>query len=75
MRLHWFLRVALAGSCAVAGCGSGDDHAREVDACVARGVAYFKEIGSYPTLTAPPNAGRRAEDVARERCERTTTAF
>jgi hypothetical protein len=38
--------------------------------CVARGVQHFKEIGSYPTLTTPPNAGRKAEEVARERCER-----
>jgi len=38
-------------------------------------VAYFKEIGSYPTLLAPPNKGKKAEDVARERCNRTTTAF
>jgi hypothetical protein len=45
-----------------------------VDACVCRCVAYFKEIGSYPTLSAPPNTGRRAEDVGRERCMRTTTA-
>jgi hypothetical protein len=45
-----------------------------VDACVCRCVAYFKDIGSYPTLSTPPNAGRRAEDVGRERCTRTTTA-
>jgi hypothetical protein len=46
-----------------------------VEACVKRGVAYFKEIGSNPTLTTAPNRGRRAEVVARERCMRTTTAF
>lgn len=46
-----------------------------VEACVIRGVAYFKEIGSYPTLSTAPNAGRSAEDVTRERCNRTTTAF
>lgn len=46
-----------------------------VASCVARGVAYFKEVGSYPRLTSDPNKGRRAEDVARERCQRTTTAF
>lgn len=46
-----------------------------VDACVKRGVAYFKEIGSYPKLGSAPNAGRRAEDVALERCNRTLTAF
>ena len=47
----------------------------EVEACVSRGVAYFKEIGSYPTLKSAPNSGRSADDVARERCNRTTTAF
>ena len=47
----------------------------EVDACVSRGVAYFKEIGSYPTLTSSLYAGRSAEEVARERCNRTTSAF
>ena len=55
------------------GCTSGPDP--QVEACVARGVAYFKDMGSYPTLKSPPNVGRRAEDVARERCNRTTTAF
>jgi len=46
-----------------------------VAACVRRGVAYFKEIGSYPTLSSAPNRGRNADDVAIERCNRTTTAF
>ncbi|MCC2958946.1 hypothetical protein LK540_00665 [Massilia sp. IC2-278] len=53
------------------GSNSGDNVAR----CTERGVAYFKEIGSYPTLTSAPNAGRAAEDVAMERCQRTLTAF
>ncbi|WP_128082151.1 hypothetical protein [Sphingomonas sp. Ant20] len=43
--------------------------------CGKRGVAYFKEIGSYPTLKAAPNKGRSAIDVVAERCGRTTTAF
>lgn len=46
-----------------------------VAACIERGVAYFKEIGSYPALKMAPNAGRSAEVVATERCNRTTTAF
>ncbi len=46
-----------------------------IEACVKRGIDYFKEIGSYPTLSSAPNKGRKAEEVARERCERTTTAF
>lgn len=56
----------------VAGCSSNK---QEVEACVGRGVAYFKEMGSYPKLKSAPNSGRSAEDVARERCNRTTTAF
>ena len=57
-------------------CDSGSSNGTsQVDRCVARGVDYFKEIGSYPTLSSAPNEGRRAEDVARERCNRTTTAF
>ena len=51
---------------------SGED---SVAKCTERGVAYFKEIGSYPALTSAPDAGRAAEDVAMERCQRTLTAF
>jgi hypothetical protein len=51
------------------------NYSDSVRTCVARGVAYFQEIGSYPTLSSAPNAGRLAEDVAAERCSRTTTAF
>ena len=48
---------------------------KEYEACVDRGVAYFKSVGSYPTLQSYPNKGRQAEDVAAERCKRTVTAF
>ena len=58
----------------LAGCGGGVDQG-EIDACVRRGVEYFKEVGSYPTLQSAPNEGRSAEDIAVERCNRTTTAF
>jgi len=71
------MRRALIGlllSLSASACGGGANEA-DVEACVRRGVAYFKEIGSYPTLLAPPNKGKKAEDVARERCNRTTTAF
>lgn len=51
------------------------EHSSELNACVERGVTYFKEIGSYPTLNSEPNVGRKAEDVANERCNRTYTAF
>lgn len=46
-----------------------------VTACAERGIAYFKEIGSYPELRSAPNVGRAAEEIALERCRRTTTAF
>lgn len=49
--------------------------ASPVQVCYERGVAHFKEIGSYPTLSSAPNAGRAAEEVALERCERSPTAF
>lgn len=58
----------------VAGCGKNGSDPR-IEACVEKGVAYFKEIGSYPTLSSAPDTGRTAEEVARERCNRTTTAF
>src|SRR5687768_4833967 len=40
----------------------------EIEACVERGIAYFKEIGSYPTLTSSVYEGRNADEEARERC-------
>jgi hypothetical protein len=43
--------------------------------CVQRGIAYFREIGSWPTLSAPPNRGRSAVEVAEERCRRSLAAF
>jgi len=46
-----------------------------VAACTAKGVAYFKEVGSYPVLHSPPDRGRAAEDVAFERCNRSLLAF
>lgn len=39
--------------------------------CVSKGVAYFKEIESWPKLSD----GRDAHDVAVARCARTTGAF
>ena len=50
---------------------SSDSSSGDVESCVRRGTAYFSSIGSYPVLSD----GRRAADVARERCNRTTTAF
>lgn len=57
------------GGCAPSGPGP------DIEACVGRGIAYFKEIDAYPTLKSAPNAGRSADEVARERCQRTVTAF
>lgn len=45
------------------------------EACINRGIAYYKEIGSYPTLKSEPNKGKSARAVATDRCTRTTTAF
>jgi hypothetical protein len=55
----------------LAGCGSSGNSQEAINACAARGVAYFKEIGSYPTLSN----GREADVEAIQRCRRTTTAF
>lgn len=60
LRLAFLAVLAAASSCK-----------SKVEKCTERGVAYFKEIGSYPTLSD----GRDAEKVAEERCRRTTTAF
>lgn len=77
MRAVLVVFACAIGTFALSGCSksSSSSGGGEVDACVNRGVAYFKEIGSYPTLSSAPTTGRLAEDVARERCNRTTTAF
>lgn len=76
MRLALIFAALAVGSCDSEEAGlSKNDQEDSVTACVERGVAYFKEIGSYPTLQAEPNTGRAAEEVALERCQRTTTAF
>jgi len=59
---------------AISGCGQKSS-ANPVNECVQNGIAYYKEIGSYPTLTSPQYAGRSAEDVAREKCSRSSLAF
>jgi hypothetical protein len=50
-------------------CSPSSDDA--VASCTRRGIAYFKEIGSWPQLSD----GRDAATVAAERCRRTVTAF
>lgn len=54
------LVIALLASVLAVGCKS--DHQK----CVDRGVAYYKEIGSYPRLSN----GDLAEYIASERCRR-----
>lgn len=51
--------------------GASTHYDQEIEACEKRGVAYFSEIGSYPYLSD----GRKAAEVARDRCTRTLTAF
>ena len=72
MRTTVIALVVSAGTLMACGGGASGE---EIEACIERGVAYFKEIGSYPLLLAPMYEGRKAEDVASERCNRTTTAF
>jgi len=64
---------------AIAGCENKElAKQREVAnyaACVDRGIAYFKEIGSYPTLSSEPNRGKQASVVAGEHCNRNLAAY
>ena len=65
--------VLIVASFGVISCSGGNTASNaEIEACISRGIAYFKEVDAYPTLTT---TGENAEDVARERCNRTTTAF
>ena len=70
------LLILLGVSVVVSACGNGDTRRKTtVDTCVENGIAYYKEIGSYPTLTSADFSGRRAEDVAAEKCSRSQLAF
>jgi hypothetical protein len=51
------------------------EFATTVKKCTENGIAYFKDIGSYPTLTSSIYAGRSADLEAETRCKRTLTAF
>lgn len=61
--------AAVLGLMLLAGCGGTS--AAEIEACVERGREYFTAIGAFPTLST----GRDALAEARERCNRTLTAF
>lgn len=50
---------------------TGPSSATTYAQCVSRGIAYFREIESWPKLSD----GRDARGVATERCNRTTGAF
>jgi hypothetical protein len=76
----WFILIAIVAVFSIAWIFDEAEESKAVSdftyqACVDRGVQYYREIGSYPTLSSAPNEGRKAIDVARERCRRTTTAF
>lgn len=43
----------------------------ETELCIEKGIRYYQDIGSYPTLSN----GQKAEEAAREKCSRTTGAF
>jgi hypothetical protein len=51
------------------------ERVRKYDACHSKGLDYFMDTGSYPTLKSAPNTGRLATDVIKERCSRTPDAF
>ncbi|WP_423907773.1 hypothetical protein [Candidatus Spongiihabitans sp.] len=69
--MKFFMIIGLLiGMAVLTSCGN-----RKFDSCVNKGVAYFKEIGSYPTLHTYPNTGRHAKTVATERCRRSIIAF
>lgn len=44
---------------------------KNYETCVSKGINYFKDIGSFPTLSD----GRNAKKIAEQRCLNTTGAF
>ena len=63
--------IAAAVALTMTACEVGSSR-EQVEACAQRGIAHFRETGSYPRLH---KTGRLAEDVARDRCARSLTAF
>ena len=69
--------VLFLGFIGIALIGGNDSRTRSnsdqssIRECQRRGVAYFKEIGSYPLLSD----GRLAAEVAADRCSRSLAAF
>jgi hypothetical protein len=65
---------------AVSSCGETEEDKKQAEMqyhrCVNAGVAYFKEIGSYPILKSKEYKGKHALTEAKERCSRApNTAF
>lgn len=54
--------------------GSGSINVPSYDDCYQKGVQYFSDIGVL-ILTTPPDKGKFATEVAKERCRRSTMAF
>ncbi|WP_412473565.1 hypothetical protein [Halobacteriovorax sp. YZS-1-1] len=69
--LYSFIIIAISFSLLLLCTPSKKGNNQEVFSCTSRGIDYFKSIGSYPTL----GNGKDAYSVAKERCQRTTTAF
>lgn len=46
------------------------DREAAIEACVERGVNFYKGSDSYPRFTSYPNRGRPTEEVVREKCQR-----
>ncbi|EME5683561.1 TPA: hypothetical protein PVK60_000504 [Acinetobacter baumannii] len=57
------------------GCGESKEKSsadNEIRKCVQKGIAYYKEIGSYPMLKSENIS---AEDKALQKCENSSVAF
>lgn len=67
--------VLFSASGLLTACGKSDTNNAAIASCLENGIAYYKEIGSYPTLTSAGMEGRMAEDVAAEKCSRSIQAF
>ena len=51
------------------------DDKKEMQDCIDRGVAFHKSTGARTVVRTHPDTGRLIEEVVREKCNRSTTAF
>lgn len=58
----------LSSTLLISGCGGGAD-STEYKQCVAQGLAYYKEIGSYPKLTTGEMAEVKIGRLCRQNVE------